>query len=181
MVEASQPEESDVFPAMIRQYKIGATARLTVLRPTGTSAPRALNIAVTLPRAPKQERELTKYSDDNFGLTIRSITYLDRLRKAANPGETGVMVLGVEDGSWAELAGFTNGDIIRSIGGVAVTDMESARARLKALEKERPKRVVFFISRGVHTRFMEVQTDWSLPPVAPAKTAASLTAPEKGQ
>jgi len=174
-VEASQPEETDVFPAMIRQYKIGSTAKLTVLRPTGSATPRPFTIAVPLPRAPKQERELEKYSDDNFGLTFRSITYLDRLRKLANPGETGVMVLGVDDGSWAELAGFTSGDIIRSIGGVAVTDMESARAQLKALEKERPKRVVFFISRGVHTRFMEVQTDWSLPPVAPAKTATSTT------
>jgi S1-C subfamily serine protease len=139
-----------------------------------------MTIMVPLPRAPKAERELAKYSDENFGLTFRSITYRDRLRKIANPGETGVVVLGVDDGSWAELAGFTTGDIIRSIGGVAVTDMESARARLKTLEKERSKRVVFFISRGVHTRFMEVQTDWSLPPVTAAKTSVSKIDTERG-
>jgi len=177
-VDASQPEETDIFPSMIRQYKIGSKAKLTVLRPNGKTTPAPAIITITLPRAPKQERELAKYSDENFGLTIRSITYLDRLRKAANPGETGVMVLGVDNGSWAELAAFASGDIIRSIGGVAVTDMESARTRLKALEKERSKHVVFFVSRGIHTLFIEVQTDWSLPPVKadePKKTDAAVT------
>ncbi len=40
--------------------------------------------------------------------------------------------------------------------------MESARARLKQLEKQRPRFVVFFVSSGVHTSYVEAQTDWSL-------------------
>jgi S1-C subfamily serine protease len=80
-------------------------------------------------------------------------------------------VTGVDEGSWAALAGLAESDIIRSIDGVAVKDMESARARLRQLEKERPRRSVFFVSRGVHTLFVEMQTDWSLPPAPVVKTA----------
>ncbi len=61
--------------------------------------------------------------------------------------------------------------VIRSIDGVAVKDMEAARARLRDLEKARSRRTVFFVSRGVHTLFVELQTDWSLPPAPAVKTA----------
>ncbi len=57
-VEAAQPEDSDVFPAMIRQYKIGATAKLMIVRPTSAAAGKKAGwqrkmIAVKLPRAPE--------------------------------------------------------------------------------------------------------------------------------
>jgi S1-C subfamily serine protease len=41
----------------------------------------------------------------------------------------------VDEGSWAALAGLAEGDIIRSIDGVAVKDMEAARARLREFGK----------------------------------------------
>jgi S1-C subfamily serine protease len=132
-------------------------------------------IGVKLPRAPKQERELASYRDDNFGITLRSVTYIDRLRKEADPDEEGALVTGVDEGSWAALAGLAESDIIRSIDGVAVKDMESARARLRQLEKERSRRTLLFVSRGVRTLFVELQTDWSLPPAPVVKTAQEKT------
>ena len=87
---------------------------------------------------------------------------MDRIRGNAAPHESGVMVTGVEQGSWAALAGLEAGHVIRSIDGQNVQSMEAARAKLKALVKARPKRVTIFISTGVHTAFVEVQTDWSL-------------------
>ncbi|HEX8236829.1 MAG TPA: PDZ domain-containing protein [Abditibacteriaceae bacterium] len=169
-VEASQAEDTDVFNTMIRQYKIGSWARIALLRHEANVWKPKL-IGVKLPRAPKQERELASYRDDNFGITLRSVTYIDRLRKEADPDEDGALVTAVDEGSWAALAGLAEADIIRSIDGVPVKDMESARARLRDLEKARSRRSVFFVSRGVHTLFVELQTDWSLPPAPVVKTA----------
>jgi serine protease Do len=169
-VEASQAEDTDVFGTMIRQYKIGSWARIALLRREGNAWKPRL-IGVKLPRAPRQERELASYHDDNFGITLRSVTYIDRLRKEADPDEDGALVTAVDEGSWAALAGLAEGDIMRSIDGVPVKGMEAARARLRALEKARSRRSVFFVSRGVHTLFVELQTDWSLPPAPAVKTA----------
>jgi serine protease Do len=171
-IEASAAEDDDVFPAMIRQYKIGTTAQLLVLRRGGNGAWVRMLKKVKLPQAPKSERELQTYHDDNFGMTLRSITYMDRIKGNAAPTENGVMVTAVEDGSWAALAGLQEGHVIRSIDGVAVNTMEAARAKLKSLEAARPKWTVFFVSGGLHTGYVEVQTDWSLP--ATPKVAANL-------
>jgi serine protease Do len=174
-IEASAAEDDDVFPAMIRQYKIGTTAQLLVLRRSANGAWVRMLKKVKLPQAPKSERELQTYHDDNFGMTLRSITYMDRIKGNAAPTESGVMVTAVEDGSWAALAGLQEGHVIRSIDGVLVYTMEAARTKLKSLETTRPKWTVFFVSGGLHTGYVEIQTDWSLPAAEKAKpVAASL-------
>ena len=167
-VEASQPEDTEVFPEMIRQYKIGTPAKLLILREG-----KPVTITVKLPQSPKPERELATYHDENFGLTLRSVTYWDRVRREAGPNETGALVTDVAKGSWAALANLAVGDIIQRIDGTPVTSMESARTRLRGLEHERPRHAVFFVSRGMHTVFVEVQTDWSLPPTPRVKPAAA--------
>jgi serine protease Do len=169
-VEASQAEDTDVFNTMIRQYKIGGWARIALLRREGNAWKPRL-IGVKLPRAPKQERELASYRDDNFGITLRSVTYIDRLRKEADPDEEGALVTGVDEGSWAALAGLAESDIIRSIDGVPVKDMESARARLRQLEKERPRRSVFFEVARVQHLVRRLQTDLVSAPAPVVKTA----------
>lgn len=169
-IEATQPEETDVFYGMIRQYKIGTPAKIALFRDG-----KPMNATVTLPRAPKQERELSRHSDDNFGLTVRSVSYQDRAAKTALPGENGAVVVGTSRGGWASLAGLKAGDIIRAIGGVKVTDGEGASKMLKGLEQQRPRFVTFFVSRGVHTMYLEVQTDWSLPAPTTKPTATAAT------
>jgi len=162
-IEVEAAEDEDVFPAMIRQYKIGATVEMTILRKSaGLNWNKPQVKKLKLPQAPKGERELQTYRDEDFGITLRSITYMDRIRGAAAPSEAGVMVTAVEEGSWAALAGLEAGHVIRAIDGQNVASMEAARSKLKALVKLRPKRVTIFVSTGIHTAFVEVQTDWSL-------------------
>ncbi|MBC8103265.1 MAG: PDZ domain-containing protein [Cytophagales bacterium] len=172
-IEASQPEDADVFSSLIRQYKIGTTAKLSVLR---NAKPQT--ISVVLARGPKQERELARYTDDDFGMTIRSVSYEDRARRGAGPDENGALVVGVTRGSWAALAGLQGGDIIHRIAETPIADMEGAKAKLLALKKQKAETVPFFVGRGVHTRFVELKTDYGLdapPPVA--KTSRRLPTP----
>jgi serine protease Do len=170
-IEATSAEDEDIFPAMIRQYEINATIALTILRrgASGWSKPQIKKLV--LPQAPKGERELQTYRSESFGLTLRSITYADRLREMVSPGETGAMVTAVEEGSWAALAGLEAGHVIRSIDGHTVRSMEEARNKLRALEKARPKSITLFISSGIHTAFVELRADW--PNAAIEKNAAT--------
>ena len=156
-VDANQPEDNEVFAAMIRQYKIGSTTKVGILR-----GGKARTISLVLPRAPKADRELAIYRDENFGLSLRDITYSDRLKQDAAPGENGALVTNVQSGSWAALAQLQAGDIIHTIGGIPVANMAQAKAALKQLEKARPNHVVFFVTRGVRTLFAEAQTDWAV-------------------
>ena len=54
-VEASQPSDSDLFATMIRQYKIGSTVELSVLR---DKTPQKMK--VTLETSPRLPREMKK-------------------------------------------------------------------------------------------------------------------------
>jgi serine protease Do len=99
-IEASQPEDAEVFSSLIRQYKVGTTAKLSLLR---DNKPQVLS--VVLARGPKQERELPRYADEDFGMTIRSVSFEDRAARNAGPGEEGALVVSVTRGSWAALAG----------------------------------------------------------------------------
>ena len=166
-IEASQPEDADVFSSVIRQYKIGTPAKLTILR---DSKPQALS--VVLARGPKQERELPRYSDDEFGMTIRSVSYEDRAAKNAGPGQEGALILSITQGSWAALSGLQPGDIIQRIAGTPIRDMESAKTALAGLKKSRTETIQLFVARGVHTLFLELKTDYTLDAaLAPAPVA----------
>lgn len=157
-IEATQPEDIENFVNTVTQYRVGETIKLAVWR-DGKLRP----ISFKLPAIPKREGDLPVYRDDDYGFSVRSISDLDRLRKDVAADKTGVVITAVIEGSWADLAGLEEGDIIHSIGGTPVKDMATAKARLAGLKTEKPRLSVFFVSRGLYTMFVEVQTDWSAP------------------
>ncbi len=55
-IEASQPSDEDLFATMIRQYKIGSTVQLAVLR-----SGKEQKVAVKLDQSPRLPREMKKY------------------------------------------------------------------------------------------------------------------------
>jgi S1-C subfamily serine protease len=171
-VEASQPEDNEVFAAMVRQYRIGSAVRVWMIR-----GGKAMSIPITLPRAPKQERELSVYRDENFGVSLRDVTYNDRLKGDAKRDANGAKVTNVQSGSWGALAGLKQGDIITQIDGTTVKNTDEAKAKLSALEKSRARNVVFFVTRGVRTLYVEAQTDWSVQDDS-SKIAGSQTVKE---
>jgi serine protease Do len=169
-IEVSQPEEASAFFTLLRQYKIGAPVNVTGYR---DSAPLTLTLKTV--RAPREERELPHYVDPDFGLTLRSVTYKDRAEKEAGPRENGAMVLDVGKGSWAALAGMRAGDIIHRIDDAVIGDSDSAESALKLAVARHPRTVTFFVARGVHTLFIEAQTDFALstPPVGLPRPASA--------
>jgi serine protease Do len=155
-INASQPEDVEVFPAMVRQYAVGKTVTLDIVR---DGKPQV--VAVTLGASPQSSRELSEYRDLHFEFTARDVTFQDKVQQRLDGGVQGPIITGVEMGGWAALAHLAVGDIVQSIDDHAVVDAAALQARMKAIEEKKPSRVVFFVRRGVHTLFVEIEPDWS--------------------
>lgn len=154
-IDVSEPEDFEVLPAMIRQYTIGSEVKLTVLREG-----KELNLSVKLEQIPKLPRGMKKYQDDNFGFTVRDVTFMDRVQEDWKKDQTGVLVKVVEEGSWGALAHLAIDDLIFAVDGSSVSDVASLEHVMKKIVTEKPKSVVFQILRGIHNLYLELEPTW---------------------
>ena len=156
-VLASQPSDSDLFATMIRQYKIGGTVKLTVLRDA-----KEQQIPVVLEQSPRLPREMKKYEDANFEFRVRDVTSFDRSDRNLPENQPGVLVEAVREGGWAALGQLADGDLIISVDGDAVPDVETMQKKMLGIAETKPATVVFQVRRGIRSLFVELQTGWKL-------------------
>jgi serine protease Do len=155
-VEASQPSDEDLFATMIRQYKIGSTVKLTLLREG-----KEQQLSVKLDPSPRLPREMKKYEDPNFEFRVRDISATDQAERSWAENERGVLVEAVREGGWAALAHLAEGDLVTEIDGTAVEDVEAVQQRMQKIADSKPPVVVFKVRRGIRTLFVELQSGWS--------------------
>ncbi|HVM59286.1 MAG TPA: PDZ domain-containing protein [Verrucomicrobiae bacterium] len=158
-IEASQPGDEEILDTMVREYKIGTTATLTVRRGTDK-----LSIPVELVRSPKLEREMKKYRDDDFEFTARDTTFLDKVQEQWSQEQPGVLVTEVKEGGWAALGRLGIGDLITAVDGNPVTDVASLKQIMKHVAAEKRKMIVLRVIRGIHTVFLELESNWNKAP-----------------
>ena len=140
---------------MIRQYKIGSTVELSMLR--GKTPEK---VTVTLETSPRLPREMKKYEDPNFEFRVRDIAAADRLEDGLAADQRGVLVEAVREGGWAALAHLAVGDVLLAIDGEPVDDVEAVQAKMARVATARPASVVFSVKRGIRTFFVELQGSW---------------------
>src|SRR5262249_13183987 len=85
-IPAANPEDEEVFSNKIRQYKVGATVELTVLRDKQEQ-----KVPVELVRATRLEREMKRYKDENFEFTAREMTFFDKVERQLPEDQPGVL------------------------------------------------------------------------------------------
>lgn len=154
-IPAEQVEDEEVLPTMIRQYDVGATAKLRIVRDG-----KPLDIAVKLETSPKLARDYPRYDDDNFEFTARDIAFADKANGTVSDKQSGVFVESVSEGSWAALADLVAGNVITSVDGKPIASLADLKTAMAAIAKSRPKTVVFKVQSGVHTRFLEIEPSW---------------------
>jgi serine protease Do len=154
-IPASEPEDQDVFPAMIRQYRIGSVAEFTVIR-----AKERIKVPVELMASPMLAREMKKYHDINFEFTVRDITFLDRANEKWKEGLKGVLVEEVTSGGWAGIAHLGVDDLILSVDGHPVSDVVEMEELMKTTAEKKTQDVVFEVQRGVYNSFIEIEPVW---------------------
>jgi len=72
----------------------------------------------------------------------------------------GVIISEVKGSGWAALGGLGTGDILLSIDGQPTDSIKTLKTQLEALEKEKRTPFVFFVKRGLTTRFVELEPSW---------------------
>jgi serine protease Do len=154
-IEASQPSESELFETMIRQYKIGGTVTLTTMR-----GKEERPVKVQLESSPRLPREMKKYEDPNFEFRARNVAEMDRAQLTVPVGDKGVLVEAVREGGWAALAHLADGDVILSVDGDPVPDVDVLKKKMEAIAASKPRSVVMHVRREFRTFFVEMQTGW---------------------
>ena len=154
-LEASQPSDADLFATLIRQYKIGSTANLAIVRDG-----KPMDISVKLDTSPRLPREMKKYEDPNFEFRVRDIAAADRVSARLPADQSGVLVDAVREGGWAALGHLADGDMLLTIDGDAVADVEAVQRKMAQVAQAKPQTVVFRVRRGIRTFFVELETSW---------------------
>ena len=147
--------DEEIFGNLIRQYKPGATVEFDAVRDG-----QPLKITVKLMKQPKQGRELQELRDEQFEFTARELSSSDRLDSNLSQDVKGVSIIHVENAGWAALGGLHERDVLQSIDGKAVNTIDSLKDLLTGFKKTKPRRVVFFVRRGIRTQFIELEPRW---------------------
>ena len=155
-IPASRPEDVEVLSSMVRQYAVGAVVKLDVVRDG-----RPLTVEVRLAPSPGSTRELAEYRDLQFDFSVRDLTFQDRVQQTLEREQAGALITRVESGGWAALARLAVGDIVLAVDGQPVPTAAALEARMKEVARSRPARVVFFVRRGAHTLFLEMEPAWA--------------------
>ncbi|MFO7899252.1 MAG: PDZ domain-containing protein [Planctomycetota bacterium] len=154
-VRASRPEDVEVFPAMVRQRRVGQEVELSIIRDGKKQA-----VQVTLERSPRATREMKRYRHLDLGFTARDLSEQDRRARKIEKGVVGPVLSEVQRGSLAAVGGLRDGDIVLKVGGRPTPTVSALKELMAAVDKAEPPRVVFFVRRGITTLFVEVETPW---------------------
>jgi len=152
---ASAPEHEDELATLVRQYDVGKTVELTLLRDKAEK-----KVSIELARSPRLQREMKKYRNDNFEFTVRDIGFFDAASEQWSGDQRGVLVEDVKPGSWAELGSLGAGDLILEVGGQAISNVDELRRQMESISAARPAVVLMKVLRGIHTSFLEIEPAW---------------------
>ena len=155
VIPTSRPEESDVFPSLIRQYKIGSEAILSVRR-----GAEDLEIKVVLDASPEGTSELDSFDCKTLEFNSRDLGQVDRVSEKLPVDFKGVLITAVTPAGWAALGGLSAGDILISLDGKPVDSIATMKPILAELEKNQRGSIVLFIRRGITTRYIELEPSW---------------------
>ncbi len=155
VIPTSRPEESDVFPSLIRQYKIGTEAVLSVRR-----GAEDLEVKVVLDASPEGTSELDSHECETLEFNSRDLGQVDRVSEKLPADFKGVLITAVTPAGWAALGGLAAGDILVSLDGKPVESIALMKPILAELEKDQRGSIVLFVRRGITTRYIELEPSW---------------------
>jgi len=155
VISAHNASDQELFDNLIHQHKIGSAIELSGIRAGEPQVWKA-----TLADQPQPAATLAELKDEQFQFKARDLSFDDRTDEHLSKDEKGVRIVAVERAGWAALAGMGTGDMLLSIAGKPVENIAALKSMLAQLRDTKPRRVAFFIRRGVHTKFLEVEPRW---------------------
>lgn len=161
-------QDTSAFTRAVKEIDPGTPANLTVLRDG-----EPLTLAVTTERERIGPAEAFRDTNKDFDLTVRELTFFDRDDNRWDDTVNGVLVESAENAGWAGLGGVRPGDLIQRIDSHTITSLADYRKAMEEITEAQPKRVVFFVLRGVSTSFRFVEPEWGPGPDTASTIQAS--------
>ena len=155
VIQSYRVEDAEVFGNMLKQYKINSTITLS-----GQRNGEAFDLQVTLNKRPEPPNELPKYEEETFEFTLRELSFGDRVNRRLDLNQSGLVIENVEPAGWGALGGLRQGDLLLRVEKNSVDSVEGFEKIMNRLITQQKKSVVFFIRRGIHTLFLELEPDW---------------------
>jgi serine protease Do len=155
VIAASTPADQELFGNMIREYKVGSTVELEGIR-----GGQPLKLSAKLGTQPKPNSDLETYKDERFEFTARELSLNEAVSARLKSPEDGVRIATVQSAGWAALAGVAGGDILLAIDGKPIKSIAQIKETMKTLADQKPRRVVFFVKRGIYTEYFELEPKW---------------------
>lgn len=156
IIQAHKVEDAEVFGNMIKQYKTDSTIRLT-----GQRGEEVLELTVKLDKRPDPSNELPKYEEETFEFTLRELSFADLVNRRLDLNQSGLLVENVEPAGWGAIAGLRQGDLLLKAEDQELEDVDQFERLMNRLIAQRKERIIFFVRRGIHTLFLELEPDWS--------------------
>jgi len=143
------------FNSRVRKYKVGASVDFELRRGAETQ-----KVTMKLEEDGPASDELKKFKDKNLEFTVREMTEMERVTQKIPDDVRGLRVDEVTASGWASLGHVFVGDILLAIDGQPTPDVPAAEKLLKAAAEKKPRQILFFLRRGVHTFFAELEPNW---------------------
>ncbi len=156
IIDANQIEDYDIFSTMVKRYRIGKEAEFKLIRGGKTQI-----VTVKFQTPPPPISEFKSYEDDTFELNARNLHPMDQENKDKEDTVVGVMISEVERSGWASLAGLKQGDILTQVNNHNINNVKELADILKKIKIDHPKRITFFVKRGIQTRFLQIEPNWN--------------------
>jgi len=156
IIQAYRPEDVEVFGNMIKQYRVDSTVGFEVWRDG-----QRIELNATLDKRPTPANELPEYEDEELEYTVRELSFGDRVFLRIQPEEHAILVENIESAGWASLAGLRQGDLLLKVNGTEVRGIQQMGELMDQIHQAKPQRVVFFVKRGIHTLFIEIEPEWN--------------------
>ena len=139
-VDGRFPELLPAIQNLIASQPVGATLELTIKRGAGSA-----RFTVVTERLESSVGD-SGPSRNLWGLSVRKIsrTYA---RENQLPDDTGILIVGVQPGFPADLAGLQAGDIVTKINRIPVTSLAVAKSALAAYSAKKPEPTLFEAER----------------------------------
>jgi serine protease Do len=160
----------------VRKFKTDDKAVIKVVR-----AGQPLTLSATMEKTRLTAAEAKRDENKDFELSVREITFFDRVEDRWDDSIKGVIVTNVEQVGWAGLAGVYSGDLIQSIAGETITNVDDFRRVMERLAKEQPARVVFVVLRYNRTSFLFAEPEWKPKTKDDLKAESPTPAPAAGK
>jgi len=155
-LDAFRPQDTHDLKRQIREMSIGDEIELSVLRKG-----KKQTVTVELEESPATAIEVKSSELPELDLSVREVTFMDRIENHWSEHQGGVVVTSAEMGGWANVAGLRIGDLIARLDGDPVEDLAGFEATTKRLLEKRPTVIEVFVHRGYRTHFVFIEPDWT--------------------